>query len=127
MGSMAARRRVWPRVVIASVVVGALAAGMVLQWDWVRTRAVDAVDQGSRWSTRLRATAADLPEAELEARALTVASASALVVIGSGDGDAAFALLAAAPSGPPALIILPPSMLLSVPLYPEFRLLAPLL
>ena len=107
---------------IASVVVGALAAGMVLQWDWVRTRGVDAVDQVSRWSTRLRDTAADLPEAELEARALTGASASALVVIGSGDGDAAFALLAAAPSGPPALIILPQSMLLSVPGYGEFRL-----
>jgi len=109
-------------VVAAVVVVGALGAACVFQWDWVRARADDVAGQVSRWSTSLRNTAATLPEAEVDARTLTGESAAALIVIGSDENDAAFALLSVAPTGPPAVVILPQPMLLSVPGYGEFRL-----
>jgi len=109
-------------VVTAVVVVGALGAACVFQWDWVRARADDVAGQVSRWSTSLRNTAATLPEAEVDARTLTGESAAALIVIGSDENDAAFALLSVAPTGPPAVVILPQPMLLSVPGYGEFRL-----
>lgn len=109
-------------MVAAVVVVGALGAACVFQWDWVRARADDVADQVSRWSTSLRNTAATLPEAEVDARTLTGESAAALIVIGSDENDAAFALLSVAPTGPPAVVILPQPMLLSVPGYGEFRL-----
>ena len=109
-------------MVAAVVVVGALGAASVFQWDWVRARADDVAGQVSRWSTSLRNTAATLPEAEVDARTLTGESAGALIVIGSGENDAAFALLSVAPTGPPAVVILPQPMLLSVPGYGEFRL-----
>lgn len=119
---MRIRRRVWPRVLIALAVVVALAGGAVLQWEWVRSRAGDAADQIARWSTRLRDTAATLPEAEVEARTVAGDSTSVLIVIGSGFDDAAFALISAAPAGDPSLVIFPQSMLVSVPGYGEFRL-----
>jgi len=119
---MVTRRRVWPRLLLSVVLVAALAVAAVLQWDWVRARAGDAADQVSRWSTRLRVTALTLPEAEIESRSVTGESAAALIVIGAGEEDAAFALIAVAPTGPPSLVILPQSMLLSVPGYGEFRL-----
>ncbi|MFH1103399.1 MAG: LCP family protein [Actinomycetota bacterium] len=106
----------------AVVVVGALGAACVFQWDWVRARADDVAGQVSRWSTSLRNTAATLPEAEVDARTLIGESAAALIVIGSDENDAAFALLSVAPTGPPAVVILPQPMLLSVPGYGEFRL-----
>ena len=109
-------------MVAAVVVVGALGAACVFQWDWVRARADDVAGQVSRWSTSLRNTAATLPEAEVDARTLTGESAAALIVIGSDENDAAFALLSVAPTGPPAVVILPQPMLLSVPGYGEFRL-----
>ena len=109
-------------MVTAVVVVGALGAACVFQWDWVRARADDVAGQVSRWSTSLRNTAATLPEAEVDARTLTGESAAALIVIGSDENDAAFALLSVAPTGPPAVVILPQPMLLSVPGYGEFRL-----
>ena len=119
---MSSNRRVWRRVVLAITAVGILAAGAVLQWDWVRARAGDVSDQVVQWSMKLRDTAATLPEAELEARTVAGDSASVLVVVGTGEGDAAFALLAVSPSGPSSLVIVPQSMLLSVPGYGEFRL-----
>ncbi len=116
------RPRRWLRIVLAVAIAAAVGAGAVLQWDWVRARAADAADQVSRWSTKLRDTAATLPAAEVEARTVTGESVTALLVIGTGEGDSAFALLSVPPSGPPALVVLPQSMLVSVPGYGEFRL-----
>jgi hypothetical protein len=115
-------RRRWPRAVAGFVVVVVLAGIAVWQWDWVRSTAAGATDQVVRWGTRLRDTAATLPAAEVEARTVTGESASALIVVGDGERDSAFALLSVGTGSPPTMVILPQSLLVSVPGYGEFRL-----
>jgi len=74
------------------------------------------------WTTRLRDLAASEPQTEVGRRSVAGQSASVFLAVGENAGSAAFVLLVSDPDGPPAALVLPQDLLVSVPGFGEFRM-----
>jgi hypothetical protein len=116
------RRRRTLGLALGIVLLLGLGAAGFLHREWIAARGGDAADLVAGWSTKLTDLAAALPEAEIESRTVSAESRSMLVILGSGEADSAFALIAVSPTGVPAVVVLPRTLLVSVPGFGEFRL-----